>query len=406
MVYPGYTSGTSYITTDNSNTKDPYKGFIGSQTVSMANTTTFYISFVLNVANASDISSTGSATPTIALRTASGGNLCYFYIAHDGSIFSTQHLRFGISKTGGTGSYSNTTYNFGTTYLIVIRYDIVPGSNNDKMYMWVDPSLASEPATSSADQSLTNNSDGSASGNVTALQLLENNSNFFGIPTGGTKAKLDAFKVSFATGYSGSPSNSSVAWLDLSPAGAPLPVKFGNLKASQQSNGVRLDWSSYSEQNVSYYEIERSSKGQSFFVIGQTEANGNSDSRLDYNWLDASPLDGDNFYRVKSVDIDGHLTYSSVIKISLGASVNRSIALYPNPVKGLQITLQVNNLQKGNYFVFLFNRIGQHVSQFQINLSSENTTQTLQLPSSIKPGVYNLLISNGALRLTKTFIVQ
>ncbi len=122
--------------------------------------------------------------------------------------------------------------------------------------------------------------------------------------------------------------------------------------------------------------------------------------------MDASPINGDNFYRVKSVDIDGRLTYSSVIRISLGTSGNRSVAVYPNPVKGSQLTLQINNLDKGNYSILMFNHMGQQVSQFQVSLSNETTTQTLQLPSSLKPGVYNLLISNGALKLTKTFIVQ
>jgi hypothetical protein len=187
---------------------------------------------------------------------------------------------------------------------------------------------------------------------------------------------------------------------------AALPVTFGDLRASQAAGGVQLGWTTYSESNVDHFEVERSSNGQSFSEIGQVKAVGNSSSKIDYSLLDASPINGDNFYRVKSVDIDGHITYSSVIKISLGANTNRSVAIYPNPVKGSQLTLQVNNLQKGNYSVLMFNNTGQQVGKFQMNLSNETMTQTLQLPSSLKPGVYNLLLSNGTLKLTKTFIVQ
>jgi hypothetical protein len=189
-------------------------------------------------------------------------------------------------------------------------------------------------------------------------------------------------------------------------AEAALPVKFGTLTASAQLNAVELDWSSYTEENTDHYEVERSSNGQSFTVVGQVKAAGNSSVKLDYSWTDESPNNGNNFYRIKSVDFDGHLTYSSVIKITLGASTSRSIAIYPNPVKGSQLTLQMNNLQKGNYSVLLFNPAGQQVSRFQVNVENDIITQTLQLPSSVKPGVYNLLISNGALKLTKTFIVQ
>lgn len=78
---------------------------------------------------------------------------------------------------------------------------------------------------------------------------------------------------------------------------------------------------------------------------------------------------------------------------------------YPRRAKDSQRALQINNLKKGNYSVFLFNLMGRKVSQFQIEILNENTTQTLQLPSSIKPGTYNLLITDGTLRLNRTLTV-
>lgn len=402
LVYPGYSSGTSFITTDNGNTMDPFKGFIGSQTVSTANATSFYMSFVVRVSNSSNSSFSSFASPSVALRTSSGANVCYFYVADDG-LLGTQHLKFGISKTGvfGSGSYASANFSYNTTYLVVIRYDIVTGgTTNDKMYMWINPSLASEPAIASANQSITSGSDGSATGNITGLQLLEDN--FFD----GTTASFDAFKIAYARGFTGLPSNPNVAWTDLSPAGASLPVKFGDINASQQANGIRLDWTSYNESSTDYYQVERSSDGNSFSAIGKVDASGNSDSKLSYTWLDASPNSGNNFYRVKSVDFDGYLTYSSIIRINTGVNTKGSINIYPNPVRGKQLTLQLNNLQKGIFSVQVFNRMGQQVSQSQLDISEENMTHTLQLPSAIDPGTYNLVISNGTLRLSKTFIIE
>jgi len=404
LVYPGYGSGQSYVTTSNSTARDPYKGFLGSQSVAMTSAATFYISFVVNVASSSNTAASTFATATVALRTSSGNNFAYFYIADDGS-FGTQHLRFGISKTATTASYSTTNYSYNTTYLIVIRYDIVSGTGNDKMYMWINPSLVNEPTTGSANRSITTGTDPSTSSSVSALQLLEDNNVVFGFINDGTVAKLDAFKVAYARGYTTNPTNSVVAWNDLSPAGAPLPVKFGDLRASLQSNGVQLSWSSYSEENTSHYEVERSADGQSYSEIGRVNAAGNSNSKLDYAWLDGEPISGNDFYRVKSVDIDGHLTYSSVIKINIGDNLDRTLSIYPNPVQGSQLTLQVNNFEKGNYTVQFFNRMGQQVGQSQLSISDGNMTQTVQLPSAVKSGTYNLIITNGEMRINKTFVV-
>jgi len=56
----------------------------------------------------------------------------------------------GISKTAAYASANYTGYNyqFGTTYLIVMRYDIVPGATNDVIKLWVNPTISSiEPTT-------------------------------------------------------------------------------------------------------------------------------------------------------------------------------------------------------------------------------------------------------------------
>ena len=90
----------------------------------------------------------------------------------------------------------------------------------------------------------------------------------------------------------------------------------------------------------------------------------------------------------------------------MGGSITKSINIYPNPVKGSQLTIQFNNLVKGDYSVKIFNHMGQQVHLAQINISNENMTQTLQLPSAIKPGTYNLIITNGGVRFDKTFVVQ
>ncbi|HMG68490.1 MAG TPA: T9SS type A sorting domain-containing protein, partial [Chitinophagaceae bacterium] len=161
-----------------------------------------------------------------------------------------------------------------------------------------------------------------------------------------------------------------------------------------------------SESNADYYQVERSSDGNSFSGIGKVDASGNSDSKLSYTWLDGSPNSGNNFYRVKSVDFDGHISYSSIVRINTGANTKSSISIYPNPVRGKQLTLQLNNLQKGSFSVKVFNRMGQQVSQSQLDISEENMTRTLQLPSGIESGTYNLIISNGILRLNKTFIIE
>jgi hypothetical protein len=188
--------------------------------------------------------------------------------------------------------------------------------------------------------------------------------------------------------------------------GAILPVNFGPLKIYQQSNGIELDWTSYTESNVDHFEIERSANGQSFNSIGQVAAAGNSTVRIEYNWMDVTPLRGVSFYRIKSVDIDGKITYSMIVKINTVKTTVSNVSIYPNPVKNSQLALQFTNIAKGNYSIEIFNSMGQKILQQQINIFGENSTQIISLPSSVKPGIYNLLVSGGNVKMNHSFVVQ
>ena len=404
LFYSGYTSGSKYVTTAQggdygwfgaAQPDDPYKGFIGSTTVSTGVATTYYMSFVVRVPNASGTKSTSSARPTVALRTNNGSILANFYIADDGG---SSDLKFGIGKDyNNDGNYATTNYNFGTTYLIVIRYDIVTGSNNDKMYLWVNPSLASEPTTASAKVALTTNGDGYTSSNVNSLLLVQEDNS--------ATAAFDAFKISYANGFSNVAANSLASWNALSPIGVPLPVKFGDIKGYAKNTGIQLDWTVYTELNVARYEIERSGDGVSFTSAGITAAK-NAEGTLYYDFFDAAPLSGNNFYRIKNVDIDGKYSYSSIIKVSLDKAAVAGLSIYPNPVTNNHVSLSVTDLQRGEYKIEITNMTGQQVYAKQLNHAGGNISQSIELPAAIKTGIYTIQVKGSAFKTAKTFLVR
>lgn len=209
LVYPGYTSGRSYITVARSGSaRDPYKIFSGTP---LASTTasTYFISFVVNVPSSDFTRETDEANHILALRTSASDvdqqNLAYFYIA-EGT--STSQLKFGINKDmDAEGIYAPGNFTFGTTYLIVIRYDVnTPNTSDDRMYLYINPVLSADaPPTSSYpapnnfvaivtgfDGGKTQGPDETFSGNINALQLFQDDD--------GATARFDAFKVSVGSG--------------------------------------------------------------------------------------------------------------------------------------------------------------------------------------------------------------
>ena len=401
LTYSGYTSGTQYVNLAANNDAffdypdDPSKNFTGNTAVSTGAATTFYMSFVVRVPSTSGVQSTNNARPTVALRTSSGDNLANFYI---GDANSGSNLKFGIFKDGGAdGSYASANYSFNSTYLIVMRYDIVTGgSNNDRMYLWVNPTITSEPSTATANVSLTSGTDGGFSGTVRQLQLFQD--------ANSATSSFDAFKVAYATGFSNVAANSAAAWNSLSPVGVPLPVKFGDIKAYTQDKGVQIDWTVYSEFNVAQYIVERSSDGVSFNTVGSVAAK-NEEGTLYYNWFDAAPADGTLYYRIKNVDIDNRWSYSSIVKINMQETAAK-LSVYPNPVTGNHISWQAGSLPRGMYSVEIFNTAGQQVFRKQITHSGGTMNEAIELPAALQRGLYTIQIKGKEFKQARSFLVQ
>jgi hypothetical protein len=185
----------------------------------------------------------------------------------------------------------------------------------------------------------------------------------------------------------------------------PLPVTFGNIKGYVKNGGIQIDWTIYSEYNVDHYEIERSENGgQQFATIGQTAAR-NVNTQTEYGWLDATPGTGINLYRIKSVDFDGKISYSMIIKVNLTFS-GGDILIYPNPTQKGYVSFQLANLHKGTYTLNVINSGGQEILRQKFVHEGGLFSQTISLPAGIKSGMYNLQLTNGNEVKNKTFIVQ
>ena len=190
-----------------------------------------------------------------------------------------------------------------------------------------------------------------------------------------------------------------------SSAANPLPVVFANVRAYEKNAGVQIEWSNLTEKDVASYTVERSANGRDFSSIGEQAPTSNQNDQADYSAFDASPVAGVNYYRIKAVETTGKTVYSKVLSVNLGNAA-KGLSLYPNPVSGNHVTISLSNIKRGQYNVRVVTVSGQDIHKQIITNQSSNFTQTIDLPSSIKPGVYNMVITGDDYRESKMFIVQ
>jgi hypothetical protein len=112
----------------------------------------------------------------------------------------------------------------------------------------------------------------------------------------------------------------------------PLPVELSYFSGICTNELVTLTWQTASEQNSSHFDIEKSTNGEIWRVIGTVSAAGNSTEEINYSFIDSEKSTGDNYYRLNQVDIDGKNEIYGPITISCGDEAK--ITTYPNPSKG------------------------------------------------------------------------
>lgn len=107
-------------------------------------------------------------------------------------------------------------------------------------------------------------------------------------------------------------------------------LSFDAAKAGNNDKQVQVTWKSINEQNYTHFTVERSNdNGKTFDVIGGML----SSNAGTYSLLDKSPLKGANLYRLKQLDFNDNITYSSVVEVAFNGNNNITghLSCYPNP---------------------------------------------------------------------------
>jgi len=174
-------------------------------------------------------------------------------------------------------------------------------------------------------------------------------------------------------------------------------------KTINNVRGIQVDWIAKNEKDMDHYEIERSANGRTFNKLAEQPASGNSGGDKKYAWLDKDPLNAVNFYRVISVEKNGVIRYSSIIKLNMAKSAS-AISIYPNPVTGTELNLQLKDLKKGTYFVRILNNEGQQLFSAQIKHGGGSVTQTMEIKNNLPTGIYQLQVSGAGINLTEKLV--
>ncbi len=183
-----------------------------------------------------------------------------------------------------------------------------------------------------------------------------------------------------------------------------LPVTLTSFNASLVKGQSTLTWQTASEAKNKGFEVLRSNDNANFSPIGFVNSkaqNGNTSEELNYSFIDRTAKAGENYYKLKQVDLDGsEQPFDKVVSVKLGFDDN-SVVAFPNPTTKYVIV----NAGTADYEAIkyeLFDVSGKKV----LSENAKATEQELSL-SSLPASIYYLRISkNNELQKTVKLIKQ
>ncbi|WP_084523761.1 T9SS type A sorting domain-containing protein [Adhaeribacter aquaticus] len=183
-----------------------------------------------------------------------------------------------------------------------------------------------------------------------------------------------------------------------------LPVTLLSFNGKLNGNSVKLSWSTASEENNNFFEIERSlSPDKGFAPVGKVAGKGNTNTVQEYSFVDPLPAANKEvvYYRLRQEDFNGDQEYSKVVAVKLPLSNNlASLKVYPNPTaSGQHVTVQLHTagVTTGDYTISVFDLQGKLVRNLKI---SEPTTP-LSL-NALSTGVYFVQVSSPQNQFNET----
>lgn len=186
--------------------------------------------------------------------------------------------------------------------------------------------------------------------------------------------------------------------------GLPLPIQLLNWEVVSSENEFTALWSTATEKNNHFFTIEESIDGEDFYSIKNIytdSPNSLEVKKYTYNF-NARASQSTLYYRLKQTDYDGEYSYSDIIAVR---SNNRDVSLtvYPNPVENHQFTIEYFQTEVRDITITSLRFVP--IDYLREN-NTDKKTITIQLPETIKPGIYVISITTDETVIKKELLVK
>ncbi len=172
-------------------------------------------------------------------------------------------------------------------------------------------------------------------------------------------------------------------------ASSLLPIELVKFELKLRNEMVLVEWETTTEINNDYFVIEHSTDGHFFREIARIRSAGIESEHQSYSYLDESPNQGKNYYRLKQFDLDGKMEVFPMKGIKV-LSKEKNI-VYPTLLEnGDFVTIDLSTWDKTITTIRMSDKYGKVA-----HLEQVKGGRILSIPvGNFSPGLYFLVLQS------------
>ena len=173
---------------------------------------------------------------------------------------------------------------------------------------------------------------------------------------------------------------------------APAPISLVKFSADILSEKVRLNWVTATEINNDKFIIERSADGENFELVSEEKGAGNSREINSYNVVDATPLKGTSYYRLRQVDFNGASETFTPVAVNMSGKLH--LATVQSNTEAGNIDLNIYSPSVTSTAIRITDLSGRTIASQQVNLVEGYQSVNLNT-NNLSSGIHIIQIMNG-----------
>ena len=162
-----------------------------------------------------------------------------------------------------------------------------------------------------------------------------------------------------------------------------------SLIGTNTGSAIILNWKIDNDNNQLLYDVEKSTNGVEYANLTRIYSNGSGN----YTYKDSTAITGKVYYRVRYYNNEAQYGITNTVLMEL-INKEKTINIYPNPITGKIVNIQLNQLAAGNYLLSIINNEGKVLTSQTITNPGGLSTIPITINNSFVNGVYRLRLTN------------